>query len=65
MNAIKEMYNKEYTVRPKARKNDLHVVKNECRTEDCVTVNGKTMTRHELNEKLAYFYEHGGPIMEM
>jgi hypothetical protein len=59
------MYNPTCAVAVKSKRNNLHLVKDECRTEDCVNVNGKTMTRHELNEKLAYFYEHGGPIMEM
>jgi hypothetical protein len=62
MNAIREMYNKEYAA--KTKRTDLHLVIDECRSEECLTVNGKTMNKHELNEKLAYFYENGGPVME-
>jgi len=64
MNAIREMYNNTYAAKT-TKRNEFYLVKDECRTEDCVTVNGKTMTKHELNEKLAYFYEHGGPVMDI
>ena len=64
MNAIRDMYNTKYATAAKTKRPDLHLVKDECRSEECVTVNGKTMTKHELNEKLAYFYENGGPVME-
>jgi hypothetical protein len=65
MNAVIDMYNTEYTAKIKAKKSNLRLVKDEYREEECVTVNGKTMTKYELNEKLAYFYENGGPVMEI
>ena len=65
MNAVRKMYNNTYAAKTNTNRNELHLVKDECRKEDCVTVNGKTMTKHELNEKLAYFYEHGGPVMDI
>jgi hypothetical protein len=65
MNAVRDMYNTKYAASAKAKRSDLHLVKDECRGEECVTVNGKTMTKYELNEKLAYYYENGGPVMEL
>jgi hypothetical protein len=65
MNAIRDMYYTEYAAKIKAKRSNLHLVKDEYRKEECVTVNGKTMTKYELNEKLAYFYENGGPVMDI
>ena len=63
MNAIREMYNITYAANSK--RNSLYLVKDEGRKGDYVTVNGKTMSKHELNEKLAYFYNNGGPVMDI
>jgi len=65
MNAIKEIYNNTYAAKTNTNRNELHLVKDECCKEDCITVNGKPMTKHELNEKMAYFYNNGGTIMDM
>ncbi|HRX22456.1 MAG TPA: hypothetical protein P5273_12170 [Syntrophomonadaceae bacterium] len=62
MNAIREMYEKEYA--PRVKRANLHLVNDNRRSEEYVTVDGKTMTKHELNEKLAYFYANGGPVMD-
>ncbi|HRX22455.1 MAG TPA: hypothetical protein P5273_12165 [Syntrophomonadaceae bacterium] len=63
MNAIKKMYEREYA--PNVKRTPLHLVNDYRRNEEYVTVDGKTMTKHELNEKLAYFYANGGPVMNI
>lgn len=61
MNTVKKV---SYEERSPERPN-IYLVSDNRRKEDTVSVNGKLMSKHELNEKLAYFYEHGGPIMDI
>lgn len=60
MNAIKDMYGKEKT--EKAVKPDLTMVKNEKTQTKAET---KKYTHEELNEQMYYFYNNGGPAMDI
>lgn len=63
MNTARKMgYNDNHKRPAKTR---LYVVSNNARNEDKIVVDGKLMSKYELNEKLAYFYEHGGPVMDI
>lgn len=65
MNAIRKMINQERVNKIATSKTNLTLVKTEKKDKNIEMVDGKFMTKDELNEKLAYFYEHGGPIMEL
>lgn len=63
MNTARKMNYEDKHKRPaKAR---LYVIKDNSSNEDKILVNGKLISKYELNEKLAYFYEHGGPAMDI
>ena len=58
MNAIRDMYGKEKTEKAVGKPN-LTVVKSEKVKEEI------KYTKEYLNEKMYYFYNHGGPIVEL
>lgn len=63
MNAVRDMYNKT-NVEPKTKKPDLTMVKDKA-NQDYKLADGRWVSKDYLNEKLAYFYENGGPIMDV
>jgi hypothetical protein len=63
MNAVRDMYNKTF-VEPKTKKPDLTMVKDKT-NQDYKLADGRWVSKDYLNEKLAYFYENGGPIMDV
>ena len=62
MNAVRDMYNKT-NVEPKTKKPDLTMVNKT--NQDYKLADGRWVSKDYLNEKLAYFYENGGPIMDV
>jgi len=64
MNAVRDMYSK-YNVETKSTKPDLTLVKNEATNKDYKLVDGRWVSKEYLNEKLAYFYENGGPVVDI
>jgi hypothetical protein len=58
MNAVKEMYNDKKDEKT-VSKPDLTVVKNEKAKEDT------KYTKEYLNEQMYYFYNNGGPVMDI
>jgi hypothetical protein len=65
MNAIKDMYKKDMTSEVKANKPNLSLVKSDEAKKDYQLIDGRWISKEELNEKLAYFYENGGPVMDI
>ena len=64
MNAVRKISYRDSLCKTEAKPN-IYLVSNNSRKENSVLVAGKIMSKDDLNEKLAYFYEHGGPIMEL
>ena len=64
MNAVRIISYRDSLCKIKEKTN-IYLVSNNSRKENSVLVAGKIMSNDDLNEKLAYFYEHGGPIMEL
>jgi len=62
MNTARKMSYENNDTRPE--KSRLYLVVNKNRSEEMVLVDGKMMSKYELNQKLAYFYENGGPVMD-
>jgi len=65
MNAVRDMYKKDKASKVKAKKPDLSLVKNDATKKDYKLIDGRWISKDELNEKLAYFYENGGPVMDI
>jgi len=65
MNAVRDMYNKDKAPEVNAKKPDLTLVKNDEPNKDYKLIDGRWISKDELNEKLAYFYENGGPVMDI
>jgi len=63
MNTVRKMSFESNHNRPKKTK--LYVVSTETSNEERILVAGKLMSKYELNEKLAYFYEHVGTVMDI
>lgn len=63
MNAVRDMYNKP-NAEAKSTKPNLILVKNDGTNKD-YKVDGRWISKEYLNEKLAYFYENGGPVMDI
>ncbi|MGE5458950.1 MAG: hypothetical protein ACM3NJ_00710 [Methanobacterium sp.] len=63
MNTARKMSYENSCTRPEKTK--LKLVFDKYKGEEMVMVDGKLMSKSELNEKLAYFYEHGGPVMDI
>lgn len=63
MNTARKMSDENSHTRPEKTK--LYLVADKYKSEEMVMVDGKLMSKHELNEKMAYFYEHGGPVMDI
>lgn len=63
MNTAKNMSYEDSHRRP--AKTRLYVVSDNAGNEDKILVDGKLMSKYELNEKLAFFYENGGPVMDI
>jgi len=59
MNAIKKMMISEEVNKNSASKTNLTLVSKEDKKE------AEKMSKEYLNEKLSYFYSHGGPIMDL
>ena len=64
MNAVRDMYNKS-SAETKVNKPDMTLVKNDESNKDYKLADGRWVSKDYLNEKLAYFYENGGPIMDV
>lgn len=65
MNALREFIESpEKTVNTEKRSR-FTVLSSENKEDKVVLVDGRVMSKHELNEKLAYFYENGGPVMDI
>ena len=64
MNAVRKISYRDSLCKTEEKTN-IYLVSNNSRKENSVLVAGKIMSKDDLNEKLAYFYEHGGPIMEL
>jgi len=64
MNAVRDMYNKP-NAETKSTKPNLTLVKNDGPDKDYKLVDGRWVSKDYINEKLAYFYENGGPIMDI
>jgi len=62
MNAIKKMMPAKSIEKITTNKTNLSLVSNE-KYED--KKEAEKMTKEYLNEKLYYFYSHGGPIMDI
>ncbi|HWQ74482.1 MAG TPA: hypothetical protein VN441_04140 [Syntrophomonas sp.] len=60
MNAIKDIYGKEKT--KKAVKPDLTMIKND---KAPTKAEPQKYTNEELNEQMYYFYNNGGPAMDI
>jgi hypothetical protein len=65
MNAVREMYKKNKATEVNAKKPDLSLVKSDETKKDYQLIDGRWISKDELNEKLAYFYENGGPVMDI
>ncbi len=63
MNAVRDIYNKP-NAEAKSTKPNLILVKNDGTNKD-YKVDGRWISKEYLNEKLAYFYENGGPVMDI
>lgn len=63
MNTARKMSYESNNIRPEKTK--LYLAADKCRSEEMLLVDGKLMSKHELNEKMAYFYEHGGPVLDI
>lgn len=63
MNTARKMSYHDSHIRPDKTK--LNLVADRTSDEEMVLVDGKLISKYELNEKLAYFYEHGGPVMDI
>ncbi|HPT70004.1 MAG TPA: hypothetical protein PKW50_07630 [Syntrophomonas sp.] len=64
MNAVRDMYSKYNAPKVTVKKPDLTLVSNEDADKEYV-IDGKRISKEYLNEKLAYFYENGGPVMDI
>jgi hypothetical protein len=58
MNAIRDMYGKDKTEKA-IRKPNLTVVKSEAAKEET------KYSKEYLNERMHYYYNNGGPVMEL
>jgi len=56
MNAVREMYSNK-KIKKEVKKPDLKVVKNESKEAN--------YSKEDLNEKMYYFYNNGGPVMDI
>lgn len=65
MNAVRDMYKKDKAPEVNAKKPDLSLVKSDETKKDYKLIDGRWISKDELNEKLAYFYENGGPVMDI
>ena len=62
MNAIRKMMPAKNIDKATVSKTNLSLISNE-KYED--KKEAEKMTKEYLNEKLSYFYSHGGPIMDI
>lgn len=65
MNAVRDMYKKDKAPEVNTKKPDLSLVKSDETKKDYKLIDGRWISKDELNEKLAYFYENGGPVMDI
>ena len=47
------------------KKPDLTLVKSKEADKEILLVDGRWVSKDYLNEKMAYFYENGGPVMDI
>jgi hypothetical protein len=65
MNAIREMIVKSNRPQEIVKKPDLTLVKSKEADKEILLVDGRWVSKDYLNEKMAYFYENGGPVMDI
>lgn len=64
MNALREFIESPKKIVSTEKRTRFTVVSSEDKEDKVVLVDGRVMSKHELNEKMTYFYEHGGPVMD-
>lgn len=65
MNAMREFIERPEKVENTEKRTRFTLVSSEDKEDKVVLVDGRVMSKHDLNEKLAYFYENGGPVMDI
>lgn len=62
MNAMREFITGTETAEKNEKRTNMALVKNE---EKSAAKEAGKMTKEDLNEKLYYFYNNGGPVMDI
>lgn len=65
MNAMREFIENPEKIENTEKRTQFKLVNSEDKEDKVVLVDGRVISKYEFNEKLAYFYENGGPVMDI